>query len=258
MDRDYSSLARTVREDYEDIFIILAPPRSSSTALARVFWEQPSVGYYLHEPFDLTYHKDAGLDEVLAAFHNPIELGDSGKGLVIKEMTFQVGDYFRFLVELTRNPIVFIISDPRSSSWSRMMKRRQGGQDSVFPEKESGWDDLQRQILDCKTSGVPYSLLDSTSFRNRPESVLPELFEKLGLPYSSEMLHWDQRGDLNLGNLGDEQKHWYQRVLESTELQPSKSTPPSIDVFPEELRPGLEKSLSTYQRILADEHLISP
>ena len=207
MDRDDGSFAQPIREKYEAIFIILAPPRCSSTALARVFWEQPSVRYYLHEPFDLVYYQGAGLDEVLAQCRKPIELRPSGERLVIKEMTFQVGEHFPFLVELTRNPIVFLLRDPRLSGWSRMNKLRQGGRDPVFPEREWGWGDLERQIRYCKANDVPYVLLDSTSFRNHPELVLPELFQALGLPYSPEMLRWNRRNDLHLGSLGEAQKH---------------------------------------------------
>lgn len=249
---------RRIQQSYRDIFLILSPPRCSSTAFARVFWEQPSVRCYLHEPFDLAYHRKSGPDEVLGAFDRPFEIRDSGDNLVIKEMTFQVGRYFPVLMELTSRPILFLIRDPRLSNWSRMEMLRQGGQDPIYPEKESGWVDLERQIVDCKANGVRYFIIDSSDFRNHPGSVFPRLFESLDLPFSREMLHWAPRQSLRLGSLGDEQNDWYRRVLSSTALQPAKAKPRSIDEFPRKFRQHLRECMSIYANISRDVRLISP
>ena len=247
-----------IRQNYRDIFVIVSPPRCSSTALARIFWEQRSVRCYLHEPFDRIYHRDGGLDDVLSAFDQPIEIRESGTDLVIKEMTFQIGGHFDLLVELTRKPILFLTRDPRLAGWSRMKKLIEGGQDPIFPRKESGWDDLLQQLRTCKENGVPYAIVDSTAFRNQPESVLPRLFARLGLPFSPAMLRWDSYGDLQLGNLDSEQDHWYARVLESTGLEPATSAPRSIEEFPEALRSHLRECLEAYRGLIRDENSISP
>ncbi len=239
------------------MFVIVAPPRCSSTALARDFWEHPSVGASLHEPFDLIYHRNDGVDDVLAAFARPIALHDSGTSLIIKEMTFQVGDDFHLLVELTRKPIIFMVRDPRLSTASRMRKLKEGDQDPVFPQRESGWDDLRRQIRACKNDGVPYLIVDSTTFRNHSEIVIPNLFARLGLTFTPDMLAWSGRADLHLGNLDAEQNHWYSRVLASTGVEPAIATPQAIEDFPAELQSHLRECLEAYRGLLQDEHLIS-
>ena len=52
--------------------MIVAPPRSASTAFSRVFWEQGSVAYYCHEPFEVTYFDEAPLGEVVAKLEAPL------------------------------------------------------------------------------------------------------------------------------------------------------------------------------------------
>ncbi len=44
-----------IKDNYDQIYVIVSPPRCSSTAFARVFWELPTVKYYAHEPFEGTY-----------------------------------------------------------------------------------------------------------------------------------------------------------------------------------------------------------
>ncbi len=248
---------RRIRQRYRDVFLIISPPRCSSTAFARVFWEQPSVRCYVHEPFDRIYHRREALDQVSSAFDRPLEIRDSGDSLVVKEMTFQVGKHFPVLLELTRKPIVFLIRDPRLSTWSRMKMRRRDGQDAVFPERESGWRDIERQILECRANDARYLVADSTAFRNRPGDLFPRLFESLDLPYRSEMLRWTSRQSLQLGYLGGEQGAWYRRVLSSTGLEPENKKPHSIDEFPPGFQPHLRECLDIYDRIKSDEGLIS-
>ena len=59
---------------YPEIVVIISPPRCSSTAFARVFWEHPEVRYYCHEPFEVTYYDDAPLADVAAKLEAPIDL----------------------------------------------------------------------------------------------------------------------------------------------------------------------------------------
>ncbi len=249
---------RRIRQSYRDIFLILSPPRCSSTAFARVFWEQPSVRDYVHEPFDVAYHRKSGLDQVLKAFDRLLEIRDSGDSLVIKEMTFQVGRDFPFFLELTSKPVLFLVRDPRLSNWSRMRMRRRGGQDPIYPEKESGWRDIEWQIRACQAAEARYFIIDSSDFRNHPVAIFSRLFKALDLPFSREMLRWTPRQSLELGNLGGEQSAWYRRVLSSTGLQPAKKKPRSVDEFPREFQPHLKDCLNIYHRLLKDERLISP
>ena len=91
-----------LKQKHGNIYVIVAPPRCSSTALARVFWEQDSIRYYSHEPFERTYYWHEGLEDVFKALESPIDLVEKGisqrakhgNELIIKEMPYQVGDNF--------------------------------------------------------------------------------------------------------------------------------------------------------------------
>ena len=247
-----------VKDDFEQIYIILAPPRCSSTALARLFWEHPAVRCYLHEPFERAYFLDGALEQTIAALERPIELRESGPALVIKEMTFQVGEHFPILSQLTDRPLVFTVRDPRLSIWSRMDKRRQDGHAPIYPEIESGWHDLARQIERCREDRLPYVLIDSTVFRNLPEVVLSKLFARLGLEFSPELLHWRAQENLPIANFGDDQRRWYRRVLESTGIEPATETIRDVAEFPRTFQPHVEACLEIYRDLLSDSQLLSP
>ena len=96
---------------YENIYVIISPPRCSSTAFSRAFWEQPSIRYYSHEPFEVTYFEGAGLRDVIEKLKNPIDLhpiknnqySKQSRGLVIKEMPYQVGANYKLLISITNH-----------------------------------------------------------------------------------------------------------------------------------------------------------
>ncbi len=255
---------KKVIEKYSDIYLIIAPPRTSSTAFARVFWEQPSIRYYCHEPFDLIYHRNLEMNDVQNALLNALDLSvlnrsKAGAGLVVKEMTFQVGERFLDYASLTSHPIFFLIRDPRLSVFSRMNKRKQGGQDAVFPAIESGWDDLIRQLALCKKEKIPYWIVDSTDFRNHSRTIFQSVFEKSSLPFSEKFLSWESMDKVEIGQLWDEQSHWYRRVLKSTGLQPAVETPPEITEFPanNSFRQHVAECLEIYTELRNDDRMIT-
>ncbi len=224
---------------YRDVYIIVAPPRSSSTALARAFSRSPSIDYYCHEPFDKCYHYSGDYDSVLEALEKPLVVTDGRpgpaleSGLLIKEMTFQVGSDFPTLASLTAHPIVFIIRDPRLCISSRMRKLQKSGDDPLFPAVESGWADLARQIRFCDEMRIRYLVVDSADFRSNPAEIFPSLFRCVGLSFSTEYLSWEPMGDAALGALGDRQRHWYRRILDSTGIECDTDPIPPFDFFPD-------------------------
>ncbi|MFQ5526672.1 MAG: hypothetical protein ACE5GX_10465 [Thermoanaerobaculia bacterium] len=231
------SLAR-----YDEVYAIVSPPRCSSTAFARVFWEQPSIRYYCHEPFETTYYQGEDLRHVEAKLCSPLDLGtlknvrgsEDSRGLVIKEMPYQVGDRFPLLAAIATRPVVFLLRDPRLSIASRMRKKRQVGASPLFPQVESGWELLREQIRWCRESGIAHRLVDSKDFRNRPLRTFPELFDALGLPFESGMLDWRPCPEVELDNLGGRHSHLYGAVLRSSGLLASKCEPPELSSFPHE------------------------
>ncbi len=247
----------TIRARYDDILIILSPPRCASTALARAFWNQASTRAYLHEPFDVCYHRGASALEALATFDKPLEIRADGRNLVVKEMTFQVRDHLPVLLALTTKPVIFLLRDPRLSIRSRMRKRAQGGQPKVFPEVESGWGDLADQLAWCDARSIPYTVVDMTTLRNAPDAVLPRLCERIDLAFSPNMLSWEPCKDLAVGQLGAEQSHWYERVLESTGIQPATSVAPEIETFPEAMQEHARTCVALYDRLRNSEAMVT-
>lgn len=63
-----------ILDRHGSVYAIVSPPRCSSTAFARVFWEQPSVGFYCHEPFEVTYYLQQDLDQVVERLSSPLDL----------------------------------------------------------------------------------------------------------------------------------------------------------------------------------------
>ena len=252
---------------YSDIYVIVSPPRCSSTAFARMFWEQPSVRYYCHEPFEVTYYMGEGLEAVAAQLESPLDLerlksfsnnGDC-RALVIKEMPYQVGDRFPLLAAMTRNPIVFLMRDPRLSIASRMRKKSQVGDDPIFPEIESGWELWRSQLEWCRNHDTPHLLVDSGDFRTYPESVFPQVFERLGLPFVASMLRWRPCPQVDLDNLGGSHRHLYREVLTSDGIKPDETPIPPLDSFPETdgWRDHVARCLAIYERQSASGTRIS-
>ncbi len=250
------SLAAVV-ERYSEVYTIVSPPRCSSTALARVFWEQRSVRYYRHEPFETTYYSGESLADVERKLAAPLDLRSlknipaaaDGRALVIKEMPYQVGENFPLLAAMATRPVVFLMRDPRLSIASRMRKKQEVGDSPLFPHIESGWDLWRRQIEWCRQEGVEHHLIDSTDFRNRPLEVLPELFGSLRLPFEASLLAWRACPEVELDNLGGRHRHLYRAVLSSSGIQPELSEIPPLDFFPTEegWRDHVEHCLAIYR-----------
>lgn len=226
-----------MRERHGAVLLIVAPPRTASTALARILWNHAAVGFYAHEPFEPTWYRDAPLEaaaELLEAPEPVAQLGGRGTGgaLVVKEMTFQVGDAFPLLAALATGPIVFLIRDPRLSVASRMRVLKRSGRPEVFPLRESGWDDLERQLDHVRAAGIPHLIVDSHDLRSAPQSVVPPLLEQLGLPYSPELLTWESSAATGLSAVSGGDDPFYRRVLASGGIEPPAEPVPDLDRFP--------------------------
>ncbi len=248
-----------VRGHYPEVYVIIGPPRSSSTALARVFWEQPSIRYYCHEPFEIAYFRDASLGEVESKLLEPLDLSELGtalepeaEALVVKEMPYQVGDHFPLLTELATAPIVFLIRDPRLNIASRMEKKLEVGDNPIFPLVETGWELLRDQIEYCREHGIDHVVVTAESLRDRPLETLPELFDALRLEFDQEMVTWKPCEAVEIDNLEGDHSHLYRSVLSSTGLEPEVE-PPAVQSFPEEggFRRHVGESLAIYEALKA-------
>ncbi len=260
-----ASLA-AIQSQHAAIYAIISPPRCSSTAFARVFWKHPDIGYYSHEPFEVTYYMNQGLDEVAAKLNNPLDLTqfnskqrqNQGNSLIIKEMPYQVWQNFPLLVKLVKKPIIFLIRDPRLNIESRITKKREVGTSVTFPHIETGWHLLHQQIAYCQDYAIPYAIVDTTDFRNAPNEIVPQVFSLLGLKFSLDMLSWESRAEIELDNLDGAHRHLYERVLSSTGIQPPTEPIPSLDSFPvqNQFRAHVAHCLELYQDLRRDPHRI--
>lgn len=231
-----------LKERYPERYVIVSPPRCSSTALARVFWEHAAIGYYAHEPFETLYYQGQTVEDVIARMMSALDLTPlkknraehAGSGLIIKEMPYQVGRHFPLLVDLATAPIVFLIRDPRLNISSRMKRKVEVGDSPIFPLIETGWQLIASQIDYCQERSIPHVVIDSSEFRNHPMPVLGDLFPRLGLAFSEEMLSWEPQSDFDIDNLDGSHTHLYQKVLRSSGLMPDDEPIPPLDSFPHE------------------------
>jgi hypothetical protein len=250
-----------IKEKHDQVYVIISPPRCSSTAFARVFWELPSVRYYSHEPFEGTYFMGQNLDYVLDNLRNPLDLREvkqnsahqSSNSLVIKEMPYQVGDKFPLLVSLTRKPVVFLARDPRQNIASRMSKKEEVGDNPLFPFVETGWELIASQIQYCKEQNIPYLIVDAKDFRNQPVPIFREIFDRLDLKFEKEVLTWDSRPEVDIDNLEGDHQHLYEEVLSSTGMLPDTDAIPTTESFPTEngYRDHVRECMRIYERLKA-------
>lgn len=260
------SLAEKLKQRHEKVFLIVSPPRCSSTALARVFWHHPAIRYYSHEPYETVYYKNDSTNVAQAHLLEPIDLSvsykgkrdQSGRGLIIKEMPYQVGIHFKDLLACSTNPIVFLIRDPRLNIMSRIEKKALANQPINFPLIETGWELIQQQMRICEEMGQDYYIVDSTTMRNFPEKTLSSLFQKVGLTFETSMLNWQEATEINLDNLDGKHSHLYQRVLQSSGIEPATESLPTIDQFPETngFREHIALALRIYNNLKSKSQLV--
>jgi hypothetical protein len=259
------ALAERLRARHGEVYLLIGPPRTASTAVSRILWNHPTVGWYAHEPFEPTWYQGAGAEraeELLEAPDAVEALGGRGTGsaLVVKEMTFQVGDAFPLLAELATRPLVFVIRDPRLTVASRMKVLRRSGRPEAFPLRESGWEDLARQLAYVRQEGVPHVVVDSSDLRARPDAVVPALLETLGLSFAPELLTWSSSGATGLSAVSGAEDPFYQRVLDSRGIEPPAERIPDLTEFPTDggFREHVAECVAQYEELRATESRYRP
>ena len=195
--------------------------------------------FYSHEPFETTYYHEQGLADVLARLRDPLDLRDlsptdpGARGLVIKEMPYQVGDHFPLLASMATAPMVFLIRDPRLNIASRIKKKLEMGDPPMFPLAETGWVLLAAQIEHCRSAGRGFLIVDATDFRQDPAAILPLVFACCRIVYPVDALNWTACVEVEIDNLGGRQRHFYRRALHSTGIKPPVEAIPPLESFPE-------------------------
>jgi hypothetical protein len=276
----YEALRAKLEETFPLRLALVSPPRTGSTLVARILWRHPGITHHCHEPFEARYWGGAGFASVANILTRPMDVGSGERvdcqllatgGLLVKEMTFQIGDEeLLFLAGLATRPVIFVIRDPRLSTTSRLriLKELRGAQ--TFPPRESGWPSLAEQVRVCRGAGVPYLIVDSDRLRAEPGPTTAALGARLGLDFQPGIQSWQARPELQLcapdvGALMGEGRTqgdpFYRRVLSSTGIEP----PDAVDWEREERRiaaAGLTGHVSAwidvYRGLLADPNLVAP
>jgi hypothetical protein len=253
------ALAERLRARHGEVYVLIGPPRTASTAVSRILWNHEQVGFYCHEPFEPTWYEDAPLEraaELLDAAAPVAQLGGRGAGrrLVVKEMTFQVGDAFPLLAALATRPLVFLIRDPRLTIASRMKVLRRSGRPELFPLRESGWEDLERQLEHVRRNGIPHVVLDSSELRRAPEALVPPLLARLGLTFTPDLLRWEASAATGLSAVSGAEDPFYRRVLDSKGLEPPAERIPELSAFPTDggLRAHVAECVERYEALRAE------
>jgi len=253
-------LADHIRPVYSPVLVILSPPRCGSTAVSRAFWQHPAFRWYAHEPCDSVYHREGGAADVIQAIEEGVDTASipgsatSGNGIIIKEMTFQADGLLPELVAAATLPVLFTVRDPRLSIRSRMRQREHGGQPPLFPPAESGWHALDAALALVRDARIPHAIVEFDRLCADPAAVTRAACRRLGLRFVPEMLSWESARAIPLGQLGPEQRHWYERVLASTGFERPAGTPPPVGSFPADhgIRAHVAECLGIYERVLAE------
>jgi hypothetical protein len=234
------SMKAELADVYDTRVALVSPPRTGSTAVARLLWQHSAITHHCHEPYEACYWGDQGEASVRTCLSNPmvVETGErvtlsavpAGSGLLMKEMTFQLSAVqFSQLAGFTTAPVVFVMSDPRLAATSRLRIVRELYQADSFPPFESGWQSLHEQLEYCRQQGIPYVLVDSDELRADPVGVSTALIAAMGLPAVDGLASWVPRPGLQLvspevgalmSDARREDDPFYRKVLGSKGIQP--------------------------------------
>jgi hypothetical protein len=251
---------------HDAVHVVVAPPRTASTAFARVLWNNPAVGYYAHEPFEAAYFDGHGPEHAWESVRNAVDLSavvgaKAGNSLLIKEIAFQAGDRIGELLAVATSVPVFLIRDPRLTISSRREVKRRAGSTLEFPLAETGWQALESHIAYCRDNGIDYVLVDAYDFRSQPASVMSQVSARLGVDFDPAQLTWEPRPDLTLSNHRTSGvDHFFTRVLNSKGIEPPMETVPDLAEFPEDggLRAHVSWALDLYEQLRRDPKRIVP
>ena len=228
-------------------------PRNVSTALMYSFAQneaiavidEPLYGHYLR----VTGAEHPGREDVVAAMNCDgdavmRELLDRQARnpeprLFIKHMAHHLVDLDLGFLRETCN--VFLIRDPRDMLPSLAIQLPEPRLADTGFRKQ--WE-LFSGLVDAGQSPV---VLDSRELLTDPRSVLRRLCDRIGVPFTPAMLHWQAGPRPEDGVWAP---HWYDAVHRSTGFAPYKAK----TGFPERLRPLLEECRPWYEKLF--EHAI--
>jgi len=134
---------------------------------------------------------------------------------------------------------VFLLRHPARVIASYAAKRENPTLEDIgFPQQR----DLMRRVLEAGDRPV---VVDSFDIRSDPAGTLGALCDRIGLPFTDDMLSWPKGG---LSEDGVWAQHWYGAVWNSTGFAGAEGPLPEL---PAELRPLLDQALPIYEEMQA-------
>lgn len=134
---------------------------------------------------------------------------------------------------------VFLLRHPARVIASYAAKRENPTLEDIgFPQQR----DLMRRVLEAGDRPV---VVDSFDIRSDPAGTLEALCDRIGLPFTDDMLSWPKGG---LSEDGVWAQHWYGAVWNSTGFAGAEGPLPEL---PAELRPLLDQALPIYEEMQA-------
>lgn len=257
--------------------LLLSPPRGASSVFATALRRNSNLRTYIHEPCGLYSYEEVSIGAILDA------LEDLDPDSLIKEMTFQMRDtrVAEAFLRCCRAPIVFLVRSPLLTIESRVRlvltdvmnapdtapedreiiaaaidRRRYADLDrlvteEVFPTYRTGWEDLGVQLRFCREQGIDHLVVETSDFRQDPQGMLEALCPRLGLEYEPQMLSWEP-GAAELPGALKRHQAWYQRVTNSTGIEPPDPRNPAAEHLPLRFRAHLPHAMAVYESSLSD------
>lgn len=199
-------------------------PRNISTAMMRS-WENRSDTMVIDEPFYAHYLDQTGIDHPAAdeiietyetdwekvATHLTTPPTDGSTIFFQKHMTLHMLEHMG-LDWLKQVKSCFLIRTPQEVLTSYIKVRPDITlEDLGFPQQERIFEHVTEVL------GQPPIVIDSKDVLLNPRMILSSVCERLGLPFTEEMLSWPA-GSRDSDGLWS--KHWYASVESSTEFAP--------------------------------------
>jgi len=121
----YNKLRYLVEKDQASIYLILSPPRTSSTLLETVISQNQDIHATYHEPFvELGYYGQSSEDGYKKIVGLIESQGHQKVNVLIKEMShwLNVNNEHKRFLPLVNDPVVLLIRNPLLSMESRIRK----------------------------------------------------------------------------------------------------------------------------------------
>lgn len=223
-------------------------PRNISTALMYAFaqredtkvYDEPLYAHYLSVTDADSYHP--GASEILATMENS---GEKVVQMMLEETSKPVLFFKNMTHHLTNLDISFL-KDVHNIILTRDPKEMIPSFDKVIESpslRDVGYDKQAELVTLLTQAGITPIVIDSKKVQNDPEGMLSKLCETVGIPFNTNMLHWEAGARPEDGIWAP---YWYGNVHKSTGFQPYKA---KKEAFPERLLPLLETCLPLFETI---------